>query len=143
MALHDEAALFTAEIAALRAGRALAWMTAFKAVVVEGLEVIFIVIALGAAGQLLVPAAAGAALAFTVVVMLGLALHRPLTRVPENALKFTVGSLVSSFGLYWIGEGLGFGWPGGDAAILGLIAGWVTLALLSIRMLKPRAKAPR
>jgi uncharacterized membrane protein len=143
MAPHDEAALFIAEIAVLRTGRALAWMTAFKAVVVEGLEVIFIVIALGSAGQALVPAAAGATLAFAMVVMLGLALHRPLTRVPENALKFTVGSLVSSFGLYWVGEGLGFGWPGGDTAILGLIAGWALLALLLIRMLKLQAEAPR
>ncbi|MEA2756790.1 MAG: hypothetical protein QOJ54_3079 [Aliidongia sp.] len=144
MALHDESAVFAAESTALRAaGRAMAGMTAFKAVVVEGLEVIFIVIALGAAGQVLVPAAAGAALAFAAVVILGLALHRPLARVPENALKFAVGSMVSAFGLYWIGEGIGFGWPGGDVTILGLIAGWAGLALLMIRLLKPRAEAPQ
>jgi Ca2+/H+ antiporter, TMEM165/GDT1 family len=140
LALHDETRIFATESAALRqaVGRAVAWTTAFKAVVLEGLEVIFIVIAVGAAGRVLVPAAIGAALAGAVVLVLGLLLHRPLARVPENALKFAVGAMVSAFGLYWIGEGLGFGWPGGDWAILGLIAGWAGLALLLVRLLRAR-----
>jgi uncharacterized membrane protein len=141
--LHDEAAAFESEAAALRraVGRAVAWTTAFKAVVIEGLEVIFIVIAVGAAGQTLVPAAAGAALAFLVVLALGTALHKPLARVPENALKFIVGTMVSGFGLFWIGEGLGFPWPGDDLAIPVLIAAWAALALLLVRRLRRPAVA--
>ncbi|MEI9986539.1 MAG: hypothetical protein WDN69_27230 [Aliidongia sp.] len=144
LALHDETAAFAAETAALRqaVGRAVAWTTAFKAVVLEGLEVIFIVVAIGAAGHMLAPAAAGAALAFLVVLALGLVLHRPLARVPENALKFIVGTLVSAFGLFWIGEGLGFAWPGGDLAIPGLIAAWAALALLMVPVMRCRAIAP-
>jgi len=143
LALHDEAAVFAAETAALRraVGHAIAWTTSFKAVVLEGLEVIFIVIALGAVGDLLAPAAIGAGLALLAVLALGLLLHRPLARVPENALKFIVGTMVSAFGLFWIGEGLGFGWPGGNLSILGLIAGWAGLALLLVRLLKIRAAA--
>ena len=139
LALHDETAVFAAETAALRraVGRAVAWTTSFKAVVLEGIEVIFIVIALGAVGDLLLPAALGAALAFAAVLVMGLLLHRPLARVPENALKFGVGTMVSSFGLFWIGEGLGFFWPGGDFAILFLIAGWAGLALILMRALRP------
>jgi uncharacterized membrane protein len=144
IALHDEAAAFAAESAALRRSvdRAVAWVSAFKAVVLEGLEVIFIVIAVGAVGDLLVPAATGAALAFVAVLAVAAIVHRPLARVPENALKFTVGAMISSFGLYWIGEGLGFGWPGGDFAILGLIAGWVGVALALGCVLKAGGAAP-
>ena len=142
LALHDEARIFATETATLRqaVGRAIAWTTAFKAVVLEGLEVIFIVIAVGAAGHVLVPAALGAVLAGVNVLVLGLLLHRPLARVPENALKFAVGAMVSGFGLYWIGEGLGFGWPGGDLAIPALIAGWAGLALVLVRVLRLRGE---
>jgi uncharacterized membrane protein len=140
---HDEAAVFAAESAALRraVGRAVAWITAFKAVVVEGLEVIFLVLALGAAGDVLAPATVGAAAAFGLVLVLGLVLHRPLAQVPENVLKFVVGTMAASYGVYWIGEGLGFSWPGGDFAILGLIAAWAVSALLLVRRLTPRAEA--
>jgi uncharacterized membrane protein len=145
LALHDETAVFAAETETLRraVGQAVAWTTSFKAVVLEGLEVIFIVIAVGAVGDLLLPASLGAALAFVAVLALGLLLHRPLARVPENALKFVVGTMVSSFGLFWIGEGLGFGWPGGDFAILFLIAGWAGLALILMRALRPALAGAR
>ena len=143
LALHDEAAAFAAETAALRraVGRAVAWVTAFKAVVIEGVEVIFIVLAIGTAGRMLVPATAGALLALALVFVAGILLHRPLARVPENALKFVVGLLASAFGLFWIGEGLGFAWPGGDFAIPGLALGWAVLALVLIRSLRRGAAA--
>src|SRR5437763_6043940 len=97
--LHDEAAQFAAEGEAMRKAGPVAVLlldpvavaTTFKAVVLEGLEVVVIVIAVGAAGGMLVPASLGAAAAGLIVIALGLVLHRPLARVPENALKFAVG----------------------------------------------------
>jgi len=134
--LHDEAAAFSAETEQLRraAGKAeprldtVAVATSFKAVLLEGVEVVFIVLAIGAGPGLLLPASSGAALAFLIVVALGLVLHRPLATVPENALKFTVGILISAFGVFWLGEGFGFVWPGADWAIPGLILGFLLLA---------------
>ena len=159
LALHDEAAAFAKQSAALREGMlpwwhgidAVAFVTSFKAVVIEGLEVVFIVIAIGASGVLLWPAALGAALALLLVVVLGLAIRRPLSRVPENALKFAVGAMLSAFGCFWVGEALGAPWPGADAAILVLIATFVVVALLLVGVARrlrataaarPRASSP-
>lgn len=140
--LHDEEAIFARQTHKLAqksfAGSGLdglGFITSFKAVFIEGLEVVFIVIAVGATGRLLWPAAEGALAAGLVVVLIGLAIHKPLARVPENLLKLVVGILLSAFGIFWIGEGLGFGWTGGDWAILGLIAALVATALLSIRLI--------
>lgn len=112
----------------------IALVTSFKAVVLEGLEVIFIVIAVGSAGDTLVPAAIGAGAALVVVVAVGLVVHRPLAQVPENTLKFAVGVLLSGFGVFWIGEGTGLAWPGEDLAIVGLIAGFMAAALLAVQV---------
>lgn len=124
--LHDEEAIFAAETAELdkeaRRHRArldwIAGMTAFKAVVLEGLEVAFIVVAVGAGRGLLVPAGLGALAACILVLAVGIIVHRPLSRVPENTLKFGVGVMLSAFGVYWTGEGLGLDWPGHDWALL-------------------------
>lgn len=92
---------------------------AFQATAVEGLEVVFIVIAIGAgASGLLHAAIGGAALAFGIVCVLGVFLHRPITRVPDNTLKQLVGSALSGLGLYWVGEGAGLQWPAGDLSIV-------------------------
>ncbi len=126
IALHDEQAAFAEETAHLReeASRrksGLAWIagiTAFKAIMLEGIEVVFVVIAVGA-GRGLVPAAAlGALAACAIVLAVGVLVHKPLSRVPENTLKFGVGVLLSAFGVYWTGEGLGIRWPGEDLAIV-------------------------
>ena len=124
--LHDEEAIFVAEAAELserahRRQRNLGWaaaITALKAVLLEGLEVVFIVIAVGAGRGLLVPAGLGALAACAVVLVAGAIVHRPLSRVPENTLKFGVGVMLSAFGVFWTGEGLGIPWPGADLALL-------------------------
>jgi Ca2+/H+ antiporter, TMEM165/GDT1 family len=144
--LHDEAAAFAAETAALkRAGGAgtlaldpVAVATTFKAVVLEGIEVVFIVIAVGAAGGAMLPAGIAAGVAGLIVIALGLALHRPLARIPENLLKFAVGVLISAFGVFWLGEGFGFGWPGEDAAIPVLAAVLLAASLAAVRFLASR-----
>jgi uncharacterized membrane protein len=127
--LHDEEAIFATQSATLdgaarRQQARLDWvagMTAFKAVLLEGLEVVFIVIAVGAGRGLLVPAGIGAAAACAVVLAVGALVRRPLSRVPENSLKFGVGVMLSAFGVYWTGEGLGVPWPGEDLALLAFV----------------------
>jgi uncharacterized membrane protein len=138
--LHDEAAAFEKETAAMRklgdGGGGLdrvAFGAAFQITMLEGVEVVFIVIAIGAGGTgLLLPTSLGALAALLLVVILGIAVHKPLANVPENALKFVVGVLLSAFGTFWIGEGIGLDWPGADWSILGLIAGFLLVAWLSV-----------
>ncbi len=139
IALHDEEEAFAAETALLRQGAdgrrtwdTVAILTAFKIVMLEGIEVVFIVIAIGTAGGLLIPASAGAIAALIVVIILGAVLHRPLAKIPENALKFAVGVLLCAFGAFWVGEGIGVAWPAEDWSILALIAGFLAVALATV-----------
>ncbi len=134
--LHDEALAYEKEtrrlssLGALTAGYdPVAVATSFKAVVLEGVEVVFIVVAVSVHGAGFAPAIAGAGLALLVVVALGAALRRPLETIPENALKFAVGVLISAFGLFWLGEGFGAEWPAGDAALPALILGMLAVGL--------------
>jgi uncharacterized membrane protein len=133
--LHDEAAAFAAGTAELREHRSrldwLAGLASFKAVLLEGLEVVFIVIAVGAGRGLLLPASAGALAACGLIAIAGLVLRRPLARVPENTLKFAVGVMLSAFGVFWTGEGLGVAWPGADLAIIGFAALFLLVAALA------------
>jgi uncharacterized membrane protein len=146
VALHDEDVAFqrqTRELTGAERGKErgldfIAAATAFKAVLLEGTEVVFIVIAVGAARGLLGLASAGALAACIVVAAIGAAVHRPLARVPENALKFAVGVLLSAFGLFWTGESLGVEWPGGDTAILAFAALFLGVAAALVALLKPR-----
>jgi len=143
--LHDEDAIFAAETAQLRAEGAarkrssLDWiggLTAFKAVLLEGLEVVFIVIAVGAGRGLLWPAALGALAACIVVLCVGVIVHKPLARVPENTLKFGVGVMLSAFGVFWTGEGLGIEWPGQDFALLVFVALFLGVGLTTASYLR-------
>ena len=145
--LHDEAAAFAAGTAELREHRArlewLAGLASFKAVLLEGLEVVFIVVAVGAGQGLLLPASAGALGACCLVALAGFVLHRPLARVPENTLKFAVGVMLSAFGVFWTGEGLGVAWPGADLAIVAFAALFLLVAALAAVALKrPVGVAP-
>ena len=133
--LRDEAAIYAQETT--RVDR-VSLVTSFKAVTLEGLEVIFVVIATGARG-LLVPAAVGAVLAGSLVILAGVGLRRPLARVPENTLKFAVGALLSGFGVFWVGEGLRYPWPGEDLALLGLVGGFTAIALLAVAAVRRSA----
>lgn len=144
--VRDEAAAFAKETASLsthgiiRTGLdPLAIGAAFKITMLEGLEVIFIVIAVGAGGSgLLLPASAGALAALILVALLGWAVHRPLAAVPENPLKLVVGVLLTAFGTFWLGEGIGLRWPGQDWSMLGLIAGFLAVALGMVPCCKAR-----
>ena len=135
--LHDETEVFSRETARYRSWAGGGWDpvafgASFQITMLEGTEVVFIVIAIGAGGAgLLAPAAAGAAAALLAVILLGIAVHRPLANVPENTLKLVVGALLSGFGTFWIGEALSVVWPGGDWSILGLGAAYLILALLT------------
>lgn len=142
--LHDEAAIFVKESERLRGHGAAAgfdtigFAAAFQITMLEGTEVVFIVIAIGAGGAgLLLPACFGALAALAVVVLLGVAINRPLSQIPENTLKFIVGVLLSAFGAFWFGEGLGVAWPGDDWAILALIAGFGLVALATTALSRP------
>ena len=135
LALHDETAAYDEETQYLRAHAQesaadwLAGVAAFKAVLLEGTEVVFIVLAVGARPGLLGPAALGAAAACAVVLAVGALVRQPLSRIPENAMKFVVGGLLTGFGVFWCCEGLGAPWPGGDWAIPGLVVLFLALGL--------------
>jgi uncharacterized membrane protein len=147
-ALHDEEAAYAQELAAARAagtvtGREFdpyAFTVSFKGVVLEGLEVAFIVVTLGTSQQALGLAVLAALAAVVVVVAIGAAVRHPLSRVPENAIKYGVGVMLTAFGSFWVGEGAGMHWPGEDAAIVGLIAAYAGLGWLLVRAV--RAAAP-
>ena len=145
--LHDEDAEYAKETAELSrfgavvsAFDGIAVATSFKIVMLEGIEVVFIVIAIGASGDLLAPAAAGAGAALLLVIGLGLLLHRPVASIPENTLKFTVGVLLTAFGTFWLGEGIGAAWPGADWSLLVLVSGYLIIALLCVRLAKSIAR---
>jgi uncharacterized membrane protein len=151
IALHDEAALYERERA--EAGGAhpvhdgIDWYSftvAFKGVFLEGLEVAFIVITFGSArnGGIALAAAAAAA-ALVVVAVAGTLARAPLSRVPENTLKFAVGLLLTTFGTFWAAEGAGAEWPGEDAALAGILALFAIASFAAVRLLRRRRAAVR
>lgn len=148
IALHDEAKTFAKETAELERQKAdrradyVGGLAAFKAVVLEGVEVIFIVIAVGTTQGLTLYAGLGALAAFVVVLAVGIAVHKPLSQVPENTLKFVVGLMLTSFGIFWTGEGLGADWPGADLALLAIFA-VLAVASFGIRVWAGMMRAQR
>lgn len=146
--LHDEAAAYTRETAELRGredtrGKTLDWFAAlasFKAVFLEGLEVVFIVLAVGAGRGLIVPASIGALAACLLVAGAGFAIHKPLARIPENTLKFAVGVMLSAFGVFWVGEGLHVPWPGEDLSVIGFAALFLFVALAAVGAIRRSGK---
>ncbi len=149
-ALHDEAAIYQRELAAAHAANGTsrsvvkdwyAFTLSFKGVVLEGLEVVFITLTFGS-NQHNIPLAAVAAIAAVLLVTgFGFAIRAPLSRVPENSMKFVVGIMLTAFGLFWGGEGAGAHWPGSDAALLVLIPVIAVFALALVAVF--RGSAPQ
>ncbi len=145
-ALHDEDAIFAREIAEAqtapheeRAG--LDWYgftLSFKGVLLEGLEVAFIVITFGSTGKNVPLAAAAAAAALVLVATVGVLVRAPLARVPENTMKFAVGVMLTTFGIFWATEGAGGSWPGEDAALPVVLAFVIALSFAAVALLKRR-----
>ena len=136
--LHDEAGAYVREVTAAEEAAVLsrrgvhdwyAFTLSFKGVLLEGLEVVFIVITFGTNERNVGAAVIGAAAAVLVVAATGVAVRAPLARVPENAMKFAVGIMLTSFGIFWGAEGAGVSWPGSDAALLALVP---AVALVSL-----------
>jgi len=143
-ALHDEDAIFRKEQEeARRAGATVrggldwyAFTLCFKGVFLEGLEVAFIVLTFGSAQGSIPLAAAGAAAALIIVGIVGVAIHAPLSRVPENTMKFAVGAMLTTFGIFWSTEGAGVAWPGTDLAIVGILVFVLALAFGMVALLR-------
>lgn len=119
-----------------------AFTVAFKGVFLEGLEIVLIVTVLAGRPSGPGPAVAGAVGAAILVVLFGAALRRPLARVPETELKFTVGLLLTTFGIFFVGEGLGLHWPAGELALLYLLSVVAGGALVAVRLLRAPSLPP-
>lgn len=149
-ALHDETAIYAREVGALRRvseppGRdRIGFATAYNAVLLEGLEVAVIVLTFGAASAAALRwSAVGAGLAVVVVAAAGIALRTPLARVPENLLKFIVGIMLTSFGTFWSGEGLGIAWWRGDVALVFIVAAYGAVSAGAIAAARRRPVVPQ
>jgi uncharacterized membrane protein len=146
LAMHDEAKVFAAEVAQLsdvtEVRRQVDWpgfFISFKGTLIEGLEVVFLILTLGAIGDAgLLPAVLGAVAAFVVVATVVAVVHRPLTRIPENTLKFAVGVVISSFGVFWLVEGFGGIWPGDAISLLAVFGAMLAMSLVTIRSIRAR-----
>ena len=147
--LHDEEAIYARQVAAAQTATSegrrgvrdwYAFTLSFKGVLLEGLEVVFIAITFGANQQNQGLAAVAAAAAVVVVAAVGIAVRAPLSRVPENSLKFAVGVMLTSFGMFWGAEGAGVSWPGNDAALLAIVPATALVGLGYTALLR-RARA--
>ena len=147
--LHDEDAIFARETAAARSATSeeragLDWYgftLSFKGVLLEGLEVAFIVLTFGSTQGSIGLAALGAAIALALVVVVGVFVRTPLTRVPENTMKFAVGVMLTTFGTFWAVEGAGAHWPGDDASLPVVLVFVIVLSLTSVALLRRRRVA--
>jgi uncharacterized membrane protein len=150
VALHDEELIFARELEQARAAggeerAGLDWYAftlSFKGVLLEGLEVAFIVLTFGSTQGSIPLAAAGAGAAVVVVAGVGFAVRGPLARVPENAMKFAVGVMLTTFGLFWAAEGAGADWPGGDAALPAILVFVLASSFALVALLRRQHAEP-
>jgi len=150
--LHDEEAIYARQVAAAQTATSegrrgvrdwYAFTLSFKGVLLEGLEVVFIAITFGANQQNQGLAAVAAAAAVVVVAAVGIAVRAPLSRVPENSLKFAVGVMLTSFGMFWGAEGAGVSWPGNDAALLAIVPATALVGLGYTALLRRASASAR
>jgi uncharacterized membrane protein len=148
-ALHDEDAIFQEELTAARSaargGRGAvpdwyAFALSFKGVLLEGLEVAFIVLTFGTIQHRVGLASIAAAAAIVLTAAAGFALRKPLDRVPENSMKFVVGIMLTSFGIFWGAEGAGASWPGADLALLAIIPFVTAVSLTLVAVFRARRR---
>jgi len=147
-ALHDEEAVYQYELVeartvapVVRAGMDwYAFTLSFKGVFLEGLEVAFIVLAFGGTPGGITLAAIGAAAALALVAVVGVLLHRPLSNVPENTMKYAVGVMLTTFGIFWGAEGTGVEWPGGEVALIAILAFLLVISLAFVRVLSAQRR---
>ena len=148
-ALHDEDAIFARELAEAQSAEQVeragidwyGFTLSFKGVLLEGLEVVFIVLTFGSAQGSIPLAAAGAAAALVLVAGVGIAVRAPLARVPENTLKFAVGVMLTTFGIFWSAEGAGVDWPGDTVSLLGVLGFVVLMSFSAVTILRRRRLA--
>ena len=148
-ALHDEDAIFTQELAEARGAApeeraGVDWYgftLSFKGVLLEGLEVAFIVLTFGSTQGSIPLAALGAGAAVVLVAIVGVAVRAPLARVPENTMKFAVGIMLTTFGIFWAAEGAGANWPGSDASLLAVLAFVIASSALLVGLLRRQKRA--
>ena len=151
-ALHDEREAYVDQTAAARAASssarrldAYSFAISFKGVFLEGMEVALIVVTFGANQQRMALAAGAAGAAVALVIAGGVAVRAPLARVPENTMKFAVGAMLSSFGIFWFAEGAGVSWPGGEASLLAIVAvllGASALSVIALRAAREQRRYP-
>lgn len=142
--LHDEEAIFQKQVAKAKAAGQVkgdvfdstAFATSYSGVFLEGLEAAFIVITFGSAYQAMPSAIVGAGAALLIVLAIGVILRAPMTKIPENVMKYVVGIMLTTFGTLWAGEGLGVKWPGSDISISWLLGGFLLLTWVLVRYLK-------
>ena len=149
--LHDEDVIYARELAAAKAAESTsrfavpdwyAFTLSFKGVLLEGLEVVFIVLTFGANAHEVPLASLAALVAVVLIVLLGLAIKAPLARIPENTMKFVVGVMLTSFGVFWGAEGADAHWPGGDAALLVVVPCVALYAVALVAVLRRSAPRP-
>ena len=150
-ALHDEGSIYQKQVAAAEnapvtsRGRVHDWYAftlSFKGVFLEGLEVVFIVLTFGTNQKNVGAAVIGAAIAIVAVAVTGVAVRAPLAKVPENAMKFAVGIMLTSFGTFWGAEGAGVSWPGNDGALLVLVPVIAVVSLLCVAWMRSGRGVP-
>jgi uncharacterized membrane protein len=150
-ALHDEEAIYQRELAAARIAKAdkrfgvhdwYAFVLSFKGVLLEGFEVVFIVVTFGAVQKREVLASVAAFSAVLIVTLFGFAVRKPMARVPENQMKYFVGCVLTSFGVFWGFEGLGLNWPHGDVALLVILPVVFVVSLILVGVLKQLPDRP-
>jgi uncharacterized membrane protein len=140
VAMHDEEHAYEQTVSEVRRAVTrqdwVGFVIAFKGVFLEGLEVVFIVVAVGGTSVYFPWAVAGGLLAMVVIAAAGVVIRKPLARVPENTLKYAVGIALTSLGTFWVAEGMGASWPLDFVSILFLAVAYFAASRLAIELIR-------